>query len=277
MSDLPSGTVTMLFTDIEGSTPLVHRLGDGYRTVLDGCRRLQRNAVAESGGHEVDCRAERTVRGLRACPGRDRGRGRCATGGRRNRLARGSVGARADGSAHRYPLARRTCVPGRRRSPRSAYLCGRARRAGPAVAVDPRPGRRSPPVPRPRHLRPGRVTEPERIFQLAAGLRTEFPPLRAERTDGRRLPALRRSRPSRQPTFAEAALLVRELLAGAEESLQPPLADLGGALLTADRALRGADGFLERVDPTQLERRLDAQRRIAIYLARPGSSRRSLG
>ncbi len=34
MPELPSGTVTFLFTDIEGSTRLVQRLGDGYAAIL---------------------------------------------------------------------------------------------------------------------------------------------------------------------------------------------------------------------------------------------------
>src|SRR5881394_2540240 len=34
MSDLPRGTVTFVFTDIEGSTDLLKRLGDGYRDLL---------------------------------------------------------------------------------------------------------------------------------------------------------------------------------------------------------------------------------------------------
>ena len=37
---LPSGLVTFLFTDIEGSTRLAQMLGDGYRPVLNEHRRL---------------------------------------------------------------------------------------------------------------------------------------------------------------------------------------------------------------------------------------------
>src|SRR5262245_41277264 len=58
MAGLPTGTVTLLFTDIEESTPLVHRLGDGYGAVRDQYRSLIRKAVAESDGHEVECRAD---------------------------------------------------------------------------------------------------------------------------------------------------------------------------------------------------------------------------
>ena len=55
---LPSGVVTLLFTDIEDSTGLVQRLGDGYPAVLERYRTVVRQAVAESGGREVDCRAD---------------------------------------------------------------------------------------------------------------------------------------------------------------------------------------------------------------------------
>jgi DNA-binding NarL/FixJ family response regulator/class 3 adenylate cyclase len=58
MSDLPYGTVTLLFTDVEGSTKLVHELGDAYAGVLADHRRLVREAVAAAGGHEVDSRGD---------------------------------------------------------------------------------------------------------------------------------------------------------------------------------------------------------------------------
>jgi DNA-binding NarL/FixJ family response regulator/class 3 adenylate cyclase len=58
MSDLPAGTVTLLFTDVEGSTKLVHELGDAYAGVLADHRRLVREAVAATGGHEVDSRGD---------------------------------------------------------------------------------------------------------------------------------------------------------------------------------------------------------------------------
>jgi class 3 adenylate cyclase len=52
---LPHGTVTFLFTDIEGSTRLLERLGRArYREVLETHRELLRRAVVEAGGAEVD-------------------------------------------------------------------------------------------------------------------------------------------------------------------------------------------------------------------------------
>ena len=58
VTDLPSGTVTLLFTDIEGSTPLVYQLGDEYGAMLTAHRHVLRGAVKEAGGFEVDCRAD---------------------------------------------------------------------------------------------------------------------------------------------------------------------------------------------------------------------------
>ena len=55
MSDLPAGTVTLLFTDIEGSTKLLDELGaEGYRDALGEHRRLLREAFARHRGYEVD-------------------------------------------------------------------------------------------------------------------------------------------------------------------------------------------------------------------------------
>jgi predicted ATPase/class 3 adenylate cyclase len=53
MPELPTGTVTFLFTDIEGSTGLLQTLGDRYAAVLDEHAAIVRRAVAEAGGVEV--------------------------------------------------------------------------------------------------------------------------------------------------------------------------------------------------------------------------------
>jgi class 3 adenylate cyclase len=45
-----TGTVTFLFTDIEGSTRLLQELGDEYRAVQDDHIRLMREAIAEVEG-----------------------------------------------------------------------------------------------------------------------------------------------------------------------------------------------------------------------------------
>src|SRR5215831_20216044 len=58
MPNLPHGTVTLVFTDVEGSTRLVQRLGDRYAHVLDDHRRLFREAVEARNGIVVDQRGD---------------------------------------------------------------------------------------------------------------------------------------------------------------------------------------------------------------------------
>ncbi|MGH2775962.1 MAG: tetratricopeptide repeat protein [Actinomycetota bacterium] len=55
---LPTGKVTFLFTDIEGSTKLLHRLGDDYAEVLATHRRLLRAAFTSHDGCEVDTQGD---------------------------------------------------------------------------------------------------------------------------------------------------------------------------------------------------------------------------
>jgi predicted ATPase/class 3 adenylate cyclase len=58
-SDLPAGTVTFLFTDVEGSTKLLHELGsEGYAQALAEHRRILREAFAAHGGVEVDTQGD---------------------------------------------------------------------------------------------------------------------------------------------------------------------------------------------------------------------------
>ena len=54
MAGLPSGTVTLLFADIEGSTHLLQRLGASYTDLLSDYRCLLRTACEAARGHEVD-------------------------------------------------------------------------------------------------------------------------------------------------------------------------------------------------------------------------------
>jgi predicted ATPase/class 3 adenylate cyclase/DNA-binding CsgD family transcriptional regulator len=56
--NLPSGTVTLLFTDIEGSTRLLQGLGDRYASVLAECRQLLRATFQEWNGREVDTQGD---------------------------------------------------------------------------------------------------------------------------------------------------------------------------------------------------------------------------
>jgi class 3 adenylate cyclase len=58
MVELPQGTVTFTFSDIEGSTALLKRLGDEYATVLSTHRRLVRESLAACDGAEIDTQGD---------------------------------------------------------------------------------------------------------------------------------------------------------------------------------------------------------------------------
>jgi predicted ATPase/class 3 adenylate cyclase len=53
LGELPAGTITMLFSDIEGSTVLLSRLGEAYGEALSAQRALLRAAFSAGGGHEM--------------------------------------------------------------------------------------------------------------------------------------------------------------------------------------------------------------------------------
>ena len=52
MRQLPTGTLTLLFTDIEGSTLLLQQLGNNYAEMLRECRRLLRESFQQWNGYE---------------------------------------------------------------------------------------------------------------------------------------------------------------------------------------------------------------------------------
>ena len=58
MRQLPGGPVTLVFTDIEGSTRLLDALGDDYAAALDEHRRRLRTAAASHHGVEVDTQGD---------------------------------------------------------------------------------------------------------------------------------------------------------------------------------------------------------------------------
>jgi class 3 adenylate cyclase len=56
--ELPGGTVTFAFTDIEDSTELLKRLGDGYGDVLTAHRRIVRDTFTARDGIEIDTQGD---------------------------------------------------------------------------------------------------------------------------------------------------------------------------------------------------------------------------
>ena len=68
--DLPSGTVTFLFTDVEGSTKLLHELGaERYAAALTEHHRIVRRAMSAHGGVEVDTQGDACFVAFPTAPG----------------------------------------------------------------------------------------------------------------------------------------------------------------------------------------------------------------
>jgi len=66
--NLPTGAVTFLMSDIEGSTALLLVLGDRYRSLLTDARRIAHTAVRRAGGWEIDARADEYFAVFRHAP-----------------------------------------------------------------------------------------------------------------------------------------------------------------------------------------------------------------
>jgi class 3 adenylate cyclase len=65
---LPTGHLTFLLADIEGSTALLRELEDGYTALLGGVRRVMRGAARKSGGHEVGVHGDDFMAVFRRAP-----------------------------------------------------------------------------------------------------------------------------------------------------------------------------------------------------------------
>lgn len=76
MTSLPTGTVTLLFTDIEGSTRLLERLGEGYAETLAEHRRILRASFERHGGVEVGTEGDAFFVAFHSWPADHRGRER---------------------------------------------------------------------------------------------------------------------------------------------------------------------------------------------------------
>jgi class 3 adenylate cyclase len=70
MRRLPGGTVTFLFTDIEGSTRLLHEVGaERYAAELSAHRHVLRRAFERNGGVEVDTQGDAFFVAFATAPG----------------------------------------------------------------------------------------------------------------------------------------------------------------------------------------------------------------
>ena len=159
MQDLPAGTVTFLFTDIEGSTALLKQLGrDRYDEVLADHGRLLRAAIAAHDGRVVDTQGDSFFAAFQTA-GRRRGRrGRRPARAGGTRVGRRDRGQGADGPAHGRAEGRRGALRRDRRPSRGSHRCRRTRGPGAAVLDDEGARRGRPPAwrhdPRPRRAAP---------------------------------------------------------------------------------------------------------------------------
>jgi class 3 adenylate cyclase len=261
----PTGTVTLMFTDVEGSTQLVQRLGEDYAATLNVQRRLLRQAVGEANGYEVDCRADELFaafqsprEGLVAAVSVQRSFGAFAwpPGVRvRPRIGLHTGEPIVEGGAYLgldVNRAARICSAGHG----GQILLSAATRD--LVSEDGEFKDLG------AHTLPG-LPHPERIFQLLTpGLRSSFPPLRAKGAEPGVLTKILPRARARAPTLEEDAWRARVLLAKVGGASQKPLAQLGAALFTAHRAATQADNFLSRIDRKGLARRADVQREAAV-------------
>jgi len=264
MEDLPSGTVTLLFTDVEGSTLLVQALGAAYQDALAEHREILRDAVASHAGREVDCRADEFV----ACFPRASDGLAAAIAAQlaltsydsqlRVRMGLHTGEPELIGDAYigiDVNRAARICAAGHG----GQILVSQTTRDLVSTGVQFRDLGT--------YLLAG-VEQAERIYEVRApGLRTSSLPLRAEHetgTSGRR----RRLRPRRAPApsqLAETAWRARKLIEPGP--LRDALAGLAAALFDADRAVHRADTLLGKIDRHRIVRRLAEQRQLSIVSA----------
>ena len=218
---MPTGTVTMLFTDIEGSTRLLKQLGEQYGELLADHRQLLREAFAAHGGREMDTQGDAFFIAF----ARARNAVEAAVEAQRA-LARARVARRRrvpgpHGPPHRRAVGRRRGLP--RHGPASGRPhrgCG-ARR--PDLALDRdrradqgRPARRGQPA------RPGR------------------PAAEGHRRSGARLPA--RRRPGLPAEFPPPRTVDLEAPAAAAVAVVVAAVLAGGAVAAVIVGTRGASG-----------------------------------
>ena len=268
MSELGGQVVTLFFSDIEGSTRLVRRLGEQeYGRALSDHREILRAVIAGLGGQEVDCRADEFF----------------AVFGQPDEAVAAAMAAQRELATHQWPgessvLVRMGLNAGTPIVLDGAYLGLDVNRAARICSAG-----HGGQVLMSRTVRDGLgddvelrdlgeyvlagLPSPERIYQLVIpGGRLGFPPLRASVANNRGWLARVRSRPAMEPTLGDTAWQVRSRLPDVSGELRPGLVELGGRLFAGQRAVERADGFLTRIDHGKLATRLSEQRQMAPFL-----------
>ena len=297
MAGLPEGTVTLLFTDIEGSTLLLRKLGDRYGETLETHRALLRSAFEAGGGHEIDTQGDSffiafaTVRdALEAAVEAQR----TLAGERwpRDAEVRVRVGIHTGEPAlgdegylgldvHR---AARICSAAHG----AQILLSQSTRE---LAADVLPAGTQLEDLGEHQLKD--LPRPERLFQLIVpGLPSAFPPLKSlDRQEASASPFLGHERElaprvaravfdktrrlskrvrSPQPGFAQLAWELRGLAAQAPRELQPEIGVLGGQLFTLGRTAADFERYVGSVDRKLLESKLRESKEMATISRRAG-------
>jgi DNA-binding NarL/FixJ family response regulator len=166
-------SVTLLFTDIEGSTRLLQELGDAYPAALEEHRHTVRAALADAGGEEIDCRGDEFSAGFSDADAALRAA--CAIRDASNGAVRVRIGihtgepVRVDGSYVGLDVHR------------AARICAAGHGGQVLFSETTRSALREPQDARDLGLHQLRgLDQPERIYQLGD---REFPPLRADVAD----------------------------------------------------------------------------------------------
>jgi class 3 adenylate cyclase len=286
-SELPTGTVTFLLTDIEGSTELVRRLGDGWPAVAGEYKRLLREAVTAAGGFEVDTRGEEAFFAFRraqdavaaaAAAQRSLASQSWPTGAAvrvRMGIHTGEPALGDDGGYLGLDVHRtaRICAAGHG----GQVLVSEATRA---LALE--SGARL--VDLGEYQFRG-FARPEHVFQLSAeGLAERFPSLRtasaasfagqehslakaAQRLVSRgrpKVPAVLRRRPSTARRLADLSWEVRGRYSGSPGADRAAGLELARSLVVLSRSANDADRRLARLDRRAFERRLVETRELAV-------------
>jgi DNA-binding SARP family transcriptional activator/tetratricopeptide (TPR) repeat protein len=217
---VPVGTVTFLFTDIEGSTALVERLRDAYGALRAEHQGLLRAAFAEYGGYEIDTQGDAFFVAF----GRARDAVSAAVAGQRSL----SEHRWPDGAELRVRMGIHTDEPSVAEEGyhglgviRAARICAAGHggqvlvsdATGQLIGHDEQFALRD----LGEHRLKG-LNRPERIFQLLAqGLPEQFPPLRT--VEASALPLAGRAEEQARSAFVGRGAELEELLAGLEDAL----------------------------------------------------------
>jgi class 3 adenylate cyclase len=261
MARLPSGTVTLFFSDIEGSTRLLRRLGPAYETALTDHRRLLRAAFASRHGSVVETRGDSFLVAFRSA----------------TEAVEAAVAAQRALAAHRWPEGTSLRVR------MGLHMGEPSVGAGGYVGIDVHRAARIDDAAHGGQVLVSETTRalvgggvvlrdlgehrlaglarPERLYQvISPGLVREFAPPRAQRP-----PRRRRGRAHSAQDLERVGWRVHGLLAVSPPSLCRLVEELAGMALAAARAVADADRTLATSDRDELASRVaDYQLRAAV-------------